>query len=76
MKKTIVRVEQNPEDIIEKPILAKAIIDISRGVNTLLSSGLNLRAITCLVQNSSGVAKHDIRAVIDSLKNLERDFCK
>lgn len=74
--KTKVKVEQNPEEVIEKPVLAKAIVDISKAFNKLVGSGLNERAIVCLVHDGSGVGKPDIRAVLWSLKNLEKDFCK
>lgn len=76
MKRTVVKIQQNPDEIVERPVLAKAIVDLARGVNKLFASGLNERAITCLLHDSSGVGKPDIRAVLISLKNLEHDFCK
>ena len=76
MTKTIAKVQQDPEKLIEKPVLAKAIVDISIAFNRLSASGLNERAIVCLVHEASGVGKPDIRAVLSGLRGLERDFCK
>lgn len=76
MKKIKVNVQQNPDEIVEKNVLAKAIIDISKAFNRLSVSGLNERSIVCLVHDSSGVGKPDVRNVLASLKTLERDFCK
>jgi hypothetical protein len=76
MRTTKVKVEQNPEEPVERPVLATAIKAISFHMERLVKSGLNERAIVCLVHDYSGVGKPDIRAVLDSLKNLERMFCK
>jgi hypothetical protein len=76
MKQVKVKVLQNPDEVIEKPVLAKAIIDIAKAFNRLSASGLNERAVVCLVHEASGVGKPDVRAVLSSLRTLERDFCK
>ncbi len=76
MKKTKVIVQQNPDEIVERNVLAKAIVDISKSFNRLSASGLNERAIVCLVHDSSGVGKPDVRSVLASLKTLEKEFCK
>lgn len=73
MKRTKVVVEQN-EEIVERPVLAHAIVEISKSVKRLFDSGLNERAIVCLIQDVTGVGKGEIRAVIRSLRDLEKDF--
>lgn len=74
--RAVVKVEQNPDEIVERKILATEIVKLSRGVNTLLASGLNTRAIVCLLHESSGVGKPAIRDVLNGLRDLERDFIK
>jgi hypothetical protein len=76
MKQIKVSVQQDPEEIIEKNVLAKAIVNIAKAFNKLSVSGLNERAIVCLVHDACGVGKPDVRAVLASLKTLERDFCQ
>jgi hypothetical protein len=71
-----VQVKQDPEEIIEKAVLAKAIVDISTAMKKLLASGLNRRAMVCLVHDSCSVGKPDIRAVLDSLESLAKDYCR
>lgn len=75
MKKPQVVVHQNPDNVIEKFVLAKAITDISQAMTRLVASGLNERAIVCLVHEASGVGKQDIRAVLASLRTLAKEFC-
>ena len=69
-------VQQDPEEIIQRPVLAKAIVEIAVGFQKILASGLNERAIVCLVHESSGVGKPDIRAVLKGLTQLKQDFCR
>lgn len=76
MKKVKVTVQQNPDEVIEKNVLAKAIVDIAKHFNRLSASGLNDRAIVCLIHDSSGIGKPDIRNVLASLKSLAREFCQ
>lgn len=75
-KQQVAKVTQTDEEPVERAVLATAIRDISQGLQKLLSQGLNQRAIVCLVHDHSGVGKPDIRAVLDSLKNLEKDYCQ
>jgi len=75
-KQRVAKIVQADEEIVERPVLATAIRNLSRGVQKLLSQGLNERAITCLLHEFSGVGKPDIRSVLASLKNLEREYCK
>ena len=75
-RKKWIRVVQDEENPVEKKVLAQSIRDISKAFQKLLSSGLNQRAIVSLVHDSSGVGKPDIRAVLESLKTLEKEFCQ
>ena len=70
------KVEQDPDQPVPKPVLAKSIVDISAGFKKLLASGLNERAVVVLVHDACGVGKPDIRAVLKSLTFLSSDFCK
>lgn len=79
MRGKTIKVLQDDKDPIEKSVLAKSIVEISRGVNRLFASGLNERAIVALLQETSGEGKSTIRSstirsVLESLKNLEKDF--
>jgi len=76
MQKIKVVVDQDPEAPIEKRVLAKTILEISVSMHKLIGSGLNERAVVCLVHDLSGVGKPDIRAVLKSLKELHKSFCK
>ena len=74
--RTKATITQDKEDVVERPVLAKAIVEISRSFTKLLGTGLNERAIVCLVHEASGVGKPDVRAVLQSLRSLEKDFCR
>ena len=74
--RTKATIKQDKDEVIERPVLAKAIVEISKAFRKLISSGLNEWAIVCLVHDSSGVGKPDVRAVLSSLKSLEKDFCR
>lgn len=71
-----VSVVQDGDDVVDRPVLAKAIVEISRSMVRLLSSGLTERAIICLVHDLSHVGKPDIRSVLAGLKQLEREFTR
>ncbi len=70
-----VTVEQKKEDPIERKVLARSILDISASMHKLLGSGLNERAIVALVADYSGVGRPDIRAVLNSLRQLSKEYC-
>lgn len=73
MKK--VQIVQEEGAVIEQPVLARAIMDISAAMKELLRSGLNRRAIICLMHgNTVGLGKHDIEVVLDSLESLADDY--
>jgi len=74
--RTTVKVTQDEEAPVEKAVLAKAIVDISRTMMKMLDSGLNERAIVCLVAEDSHVGKPDVRAVLHSLKSLTKTYCR
>jgi hypothetical protein len=74
--RTTVKVQQDKDAPIERPVLAKAIVEIGKGFTRLLASGLNERAVIALVADSSNVGRPDIRAVLESLKSLERNYCR
>lgn len=76
MTKTKVVVKDDPEEVIERPVLATAIREISRGVTKLLAQGMNERAVVCLLHEFTLVGKPDIRAVVRGLRDLEKVYCK
>lgn len=70
-------VKQKDDEPLERPVLATAIRDISRGFNALRQSGLNEEAIITLVHRSCRtyqVGREEISAVIRSLASLEQDY--
>lgn len=75
-KNQTITVEQDPDAPVEKPVLAQAIVDISRAMNRLSDSGLNRRAIVALVYDSTKLPKGTIEIVLNSLDRLARDYCK
>lgn len=75
-KQQAAKVTQDPEEDVPRAVLATAIRDISRSMAKLLQGGLNERAVCCLVHEFSGVGKPDIRAVLNSLKQLEKEYCR
>ena len=70
-------VKQDPEKPVERPVLADAIIRLSRAARSLNErSGLNEEGIVTLLQHSSKLPRRDIFAVLDSIKDLERAYCR
>lgn len=74
--------EQDPQKPIEKSILAKAILEISGGMRKLLNSGINREAVVILLHAKvgqqggiHGTSKSSVRAVLDGIAQLERDYC-
>lgn len=74
MKKTKVLITQDPESPVERAVLADAILGIEYAMKKLLKSGLNRHAIIVLVHDACNVGKTDIRAVLDSLETLAKDY--
>jgi len=85
-KKVVVRIEQSPEpgEVVEKSVLAKAIVEISQGVRRLEGAGITKEAVIVLTQyNCKAVGQSynktkpplaTVRAVLDSLGELQREF--
>lgn len=73
---TLVEVIQPPppEKPIERPVLATAIMEISKAFRTLNQSGLNKKAIVVLVAHLAGQSQSTVRSVLDALSNLEREY--
>lgn len=62
---------ERPQTEEEKQTLADVIREVQGGMRRLTRSGLNRRAIECLIHdNTSGVGKREIKAVLDSLDQL------
>lgn len=72
MKRVIAH--QDPENIIEVPVLAEAIMGISRAMDKLLFSKLNKKAIVILVSHDSKVPQRDVIAVMDSIQHLVKTY--
>lgn len=70
------KVTQNPDAPVERNILAQAIVDISRAAKKLADGGVNREAVIVLIQDRVGGPKSRIRAVLNSLADLEREFCR
>ena len=74
---TKVVIPQDEKQPVEKNVLAKAVVDLSRAADALKrSSGLNDKAIIILLSHSSRCNRETVTAVLDSLRNIERDYCR
>lgn len=81
-----VKVIQNPEDQIPVAVLAEAITSISKGIKALRSGPLTERAIIILIEEASpgigpkcnrkSVGRPQIKAVLDGMSDLERQFVR
>lgn len=72
---------RSPDIIMSDPpetpeVLAAAITNISDGMNKLLASGLNRKAIEVLLYDATRVNKKDITKIISALKDMKRDYCR
>jgi hypothetical protein len=68
----IVKDNQNPES---DKILAKAILELSEGVNRLLAGPLRFETIVLLLKEKSGVPLYQVREVLAALPRL-KEFLK
>lgn len=75
MNKSTVVVKQDEEKPIAAEVMAKAIIDISRATQAILSAGLKYETIVTLVHANSGVPKRDVRLVINNLSEMQAIWC-
>lgn len=78
MKKKQIKanVIQDEEDQIPVDILAKSIVAISDGFKRVTRSGLNERALVCLIHEASGVGKPAIRDVLACIDQLKEKFIR
>ena len=72
-KRISVKKSESPES---KVVLASAIVNIGNAAKKLGDSGLNEKAIIALLHDATKLPKRDIKTVLDSLKQLERCYCK
>lgn len=65
-------VTQDPEQPVEQPILATAIVDISRALKALLRSGLTREAIVTLISYKCRLSgRPAVHEVLNNLEQLE-----
>lgn len=74
-KEKPVTVVQSEMDPVKPELLATSIRDIARGFARVESSGLNRRALTVLLKDSTGVSMNDIDRVLNALRGLEKNYC-
>jgi hypothetical protein len=68
----IVKDLEHPED---DQILAASILRVSRAFTKLQEGGLNRKAIVALIHDDSSVSKTIIKRILDSLDDLEKNYC-
>lgn len=74
-KKESIIVQQDEQKPVERNVLAQSIVDISKALRSLTSSGLTRRAVIALVHDlAPSVGKSTIRVVLEQLGELERQF--
>lgn len=79
-----IEIVQDPERPVKQEILAEAIVRISESMQKLQASGMNERAIICLVHDAvpkgrmgaPGIGKRQIQDVFDALKTLRTRYCR
>jgi hypothetical protein len=71
-----IRVDQDPEKPLERGVLAKAIVDISKAARELARSGLNKKAITLLVAHKARCGQSTAAAVLEALEQLEQEYVR
>lgn len=76
-KRTRVVVD-DPDNTVTKPVLAEAIVTISKGVTALRRSGLNEKAIITLVSDSTRpqIGKATVAIVIEALGDLAKNYTR
>ena len=76
MKTSPVKVKQDELAPLPKEVLAKSIVELSRAARDLQKrSGLSERALVILLSESSKVNRPAVKLVLESIRNLERDWC-
>ncbi len=71
---TTVTVVQDDEDIVDKEVLATAIIQICNAAQKLYNSGLNRKAVIALIADDTKLGKGTIDTVLSSLVNLRKTY--
>jgi hypothetical protein len=71
-----VTIKQDPENVVEQPVLAEAIIAMSKSMDRLLYNKLNRKAIVTLVAADTKLSRRDISLVMDSLHDLAKTYTK
>ncbi len=62
--------------VVERPVLAQSIVDMSRAAKRLADSGLNRKAIVILVSHSAILPARGVNAVLDSLETLTARYTR
>lgn len=68
--------KSDPPNTETKEILAEAIVRLGAAVTKLNKSGLNKRAIVCLLHDATKLPKKEITLIIDAIPQLERWYCR
>ncbi len=74
MPRTRIAVVQDPDEVVSKEVLAKAICDLSDAANKLLLSGLNEKAIIVLLRDATGQSKGAIKRMLQAMSQLRADY--
>ena len=73
---TRIIVKQDPDNVVEKDVLATAIVKISEAAEALKRSGLNQRAIVVLLSDKTKFSKGSIEVILNGLADLKRDYTR
>lgn len=76
MGKQSMRVQEDPENPVEKGVLAQAIVNISKAAQKLHQDGLNQKAIVILLHHSTKIPMRDIQLVLENIRTLEQQYCE
>jgi hypothetical protein len=76
MTKIRVTQPENPAEAVPIEILATAVTEIARAFKKINEGPLKRKALLVLLKDSSGVPMNQITRVLDSLTDLERNYCK
>lgn len=74
MKK--IKVIQDPADEVPAEILAKAIVEVAKGMKLIEASRLTRNAIVALIHDRSRVGKETIHVILNNLDELESHWLK
>lgn len=71
-----VNVIQDPDQPVDKDVLAKAIVDVAEAMRRLQRSGLNKKAIVVLVSHDAKVPQGTVKVIMESLEFLAATYTK